>query len=84
MHQDVGMKAEEGTTIKRLMPNEALARELGESGIEAHPVSYGSHPLEGREFYSHLFGMNPRFVTNKGIVKIKGKNFDMVQVLQKH
>jgi hypothetical protein len=51
-------------------------------GCEALPV--GSHPIERKQYYSQTFSMSPKFVTNKGLVMIRGKNIDFVQLLQRN
>jgi hypothetical protein len=79
-----GHEEGESIIIKKLAPNEMLAKEMNESGIIAEAVAQGMHPIENGPYYSHMFGMNSRFTTNRGIIKITGKNFDLVQVLQKH
>ena len=71
-------------TVKKMSAHERLAREMKQSKIECEALSLGSHPIEGSEYYSQTFSMSPRVVTNKGLVKIKGKNIDYIQLLQRN
>jgi hypothetical protein len=75
---------EEPIIVKKMSPNETVAQSLNAHGVIAEPVAHGTHPLEGQPCYSHKFSSNPRFTTNKGMVKIRNRNFDLVQVVQKH
>ena len=74
----------EAAIVKKIEPNEMLSNDMNEHGVIAEHISPGTHPIESGPCYSHLFGMNSKFTTNRGIIKIRGKNFDLVQVLQKH
>jgi hypothetical protein len=69
-------------TVKKMSAHERLAKEIKQSKIECEALSLGSHPIEASEYPSQLFSMSPRLLTNKGLVKIKGKNIDYVQILQ--
>jgi hypothetical protein len=82
--EEHGHGESESVIVKKMRPNEILAKDMQEYGITAESLAHGSHPIESEPYYSHMFGMNPRLTTNKGIIKITGKNFDFVQVLQKH
>ena len=75
---------EESIVVKKVLPNEMLAIALAEQGIPAQAVKTGTHPIEKQEYYSHKFGLNSKFVTNKGVIRISGKNFDLVQVLERN
>lgn len=75
---------EEPIIVKKLAPNEVLARSLSAHGVIAEPVTIGTHPLESREYYSHKFGFNSKFTTNRGMIRVRGRNFDLVQVLQRN
>ena len=75
---------EEPVTVKKMAPNELVAANLGKRGVVAEAVALGTHPLESQPCYSHKFSSNPRFTTNKGMIRIRDRNFDLVQVVQKH
>ena len=61
-----------------------MAEEMKQSQIDCEVLALGSHPIERKQYYSQTFPMSPKFVTNKGLVKIRGKNIDFVQLLQKN
>lgn len=75
----------EPTIIKRVTPHEKLAQEMKKSGIDCEALPYGSHQIEREEtYYSYVFAMSPRLVTNKGLIKVAGKNIEFVQLLQRN
>lgn len=75
----------EPTIIKRVAAHEKLAQEMKKSGIDCEALPYGSHQIEREEtYYSHGFAMSPRLVTNKGLIKVSGKNIEFVQLLQRN
>ena len=75
----------ESNIIKRVPMYEKLAGEMKEGEIDCEALPYGLHQLENENsFYSHSFAMSPRLVTNKGLIKVSGKNIDFVQVLQRN
>ena len=75
---------EEPVTVKKMAPNEMLAADLNDHGIDADAVAQGTHPVEKQEYYSHKFGLSSKFVTNKGVIRVRGRNFDLVQVLERN
>lgn len=83
-HEEHAHGDEEPVIVKRMSPNEMLAADLSDHGITAQAVAHGTHPVEKQEYYSHKFGLNSKFVTNKGVIKVSGRNFDMVQVLERN
>jgi hypothetical protein len=70
--------------IKQLYAHEKLAEEIKKKGVDCESVELGSHPLERKQYYSQTFSMSPKFVTNRGLIKIKGLNVDYVQLLQRN
>jgi hypothetical protein len=70
--------------VKKLSVHEKLAEEMKQSEIDCEPLPLGLQPIERKQYYSHTFSMSPKFVTNKGLVKIRGKNIDFVQLLQRN
>ena len=68
---------------RKLGPHEVMAEEMEKHGIQCEPVVLGSHPLEAVPVYSHLFALSPKITTNKGLVRITGRNFDYVQIIQR-
>ena len=70
--------------IKKLSAHEKMAEEIKKSQIDCEALELGSHRLERNQYFSQTFSMSPKFVTNKGLVKIKGRNIDYVQLLQRN
>jgi hypothetical protein len=83
-HEEHGHEDEEPIVVKKMSPNEMLAADLTVHGISAEAIAAGTHPIEKQEYYSHKFGLNSKFVTNKGIIKVSSRNFDLVQVLERN
>ena len=74
----------ESIIIERVAAHEKLAQDIMKSGIDCVAVTLGSHQLEREEtYYSHGFALSSRIVTNKGLIEIRGKNIDFVQILQR-
>lgn len=75
----------ESIIIKRVAAHEKLAGEMKKGGIDCEALPLGSHKLEREQsYYSHSFALSSRFVTNKGLIRIVGKNIDFVQMLQRN
>jgi hypothetical protein len=70
--------------VKKLSAHEKMAEEMKQSQIDCEALPLGSHPIERKQYYSQTVSMSPKFVTNKGLVKIRGKNIDFVQLLQRN
>ena len=77
------------TVTERLTPSNKegdrarKARAGNESGIDCGALSYGSHQLEREQtYYNHGFALTSGLVTNKGLIKMSGKNINFVQILQ--
>ncbi len=71
--------------IKKVAAHEKLVQKMKESGIDCESLPYGSHQLEREEaYYSHVFALSSRLVTNKGLIKVEDKNIDFVQILQRN
>ena len=68
--------------------NEILAKEISQNGIECKAITnIGSLPIEKKSYYSYLFPMSPRIITNRGCIKFEGngrRNIDFIQILQKN
>jgi hypothetical protein len=50
--------------------------------VEAVPI--GTLSLEREEYYNNDLGSNPRFITNRGCIRIKDKEVSMIQIIQKY
>lgn len=69
----------------RVDVREKLEQEIKKEGVDCEALPYGSHKLEREEaYYSHNFALSSRLVTNKGVIEIRGKNIDFVQILQRN
>jgi hypothetical protein len=80
---DIILKEEEAISL-----TEKIANEIAETGIPCRPVSdIESFKIEKRHYYSYLFTMSPRIVTNRGYIKLEGENtgnIDLIQIIQKN
>ena len=73
----------EPVVVKMQSLNQELAGEMTKSGVDCEALALGSHPLESGPYYSDMFALSPRLVTNKGVIKLRGRNIDFVHVLQR-
>lgn len=69
-------------TIKISSLNEIFASQMQKSGVAAESIQVGSLKLEREEYYNNDIGSNPRFITNRGCIKIKDKEISMIQIIQ--
>ena len=74
----------EPAIIKKQNLNEILAEQMNGSGIHCEPVGIGSHPVESRPSSGHMFALTSRLTTNRGVIKVRGRNIDFVQILQRN
>ncbi|HEY6883174.1 MAG TPA: hypothetical protein VI278_03960 [Nitrososphaeraceae archaeon] len=72
--------------LKRVNLNERLARELkNELGIDCEAVEVNSLAIENKpSYYSYRLPMSPKIVTNRGCIKVKGKRFGLIQIIQRN
>jgi hypothetical protein len=68
--------------------NERIAQEISKNGIHCKAVTdIGSLEIEKKHYYSYLFAMSPRIVTNRGCIRLEGGNkgnIDFIQIIQKN
>jgi hypothetical protein len=74
---------------KTMNLNEILAKEISQNGIECKAITdIGSLPIEKKSYYSYLFPMSPRIVTNRGCIRLEGngtrRNIDFILIIQKN
>ena len=74
----------EPAIVRKLNVNEAFAEQMKKSGIACESIPVGSHPIEGRPSSSHMFALTSRLTTNRGIIKVRGRHIDYVQILQRN
>lgn len=79
VHED-----EESEIVRRINLNERLAEEMRENGIDCEALEVGSLPLEHKPYYSHTFAMSSKFTTNRGCIKVKSRNIDVIQIIQRN
>jgi len=75
---------EEPDTIKTENLNETFASQMNKTGMDVEAVPIGSLSLEREEYYNNDLGSNPRFITNRGCIKIKNKEVSLIQIIQKY
>jgi hypothetical protein len=70
--------------IKRVSLNENLAQALERIGIDCKAIEVSSLAIENRPYYSYKLPMSPKIVTNRGCIKVKGKSFGLIQIIQRN
>ena len=78
-HED----GEEPETIKIENLNETFASQMNKVGMNVEAVPIGTLNLEREEYYNNDIGSIPRFITNRGCIKIKDKEVNMIQIIQR-
>ena len=56
---------------------------LKEIGVSAEAQEIASTDVENDDYYSRCFTQATRMVTNKGSLKVKKSNIDVIQIIQK-
>jgi hypothetical protein len=73
------------TIIRRITLNDKLAEEIREEiGIDCQAMDVNSLPVEHKPYYSYIFPMSSRIVTNRGCIRVKSKSFDLIQIIQRN
>ena len=75
---------EDSETIKVSSLNEIFASQMKKSGLAVETVPIGSLNLEREDYYNNDIGSNPRFITNRGCIKIKDNEVSMIQIIQRN
>ena len=78
-----GMEDTESDTIIIKNWPEKYTDILNQIGVSAVPNEIGEDDVEKGDYYSRCFSQTTRMVTNKGSLKISGRNIDAVQIIQK-
>jgi hypothetical protein len=82
-YSEIILKEEETINL-----NERFSQESYQNGIECKAITdIGSLEIEKKPYYSYLFAMSPRIITNRGCIKFEGndtRNIDFIQILQKN
>lgn len=72
-------------TTKIVNLNEQLAEEMRqEIHVECQAVEVNSLPIEHKPYYSYKVPMSPRIITNRGCIRVKGRKFSLVQIIQRN
>ena len=70
---------------KRVNLNERLAQEARkETGVDCEAAELNSLAIENRPYYSSKLPMSPKIVTNRGCIKVNGKSFGLIQIIQRN
>ena len=78
-----GMEDSESDTIVIKNWPEKFTDILNQISVSAVPNEIGEDDVEKGDYYSRCFSQTTRMVTNKGSLKISGRNIDAVQIIQK-
>jgi hypothetical protein len=70
--------------IKRVNLNESLAQSIERIGIDCEAIEVNSLAIEDRPYYSYKLPMTPKIVTNRGCIKVNGKSFGLIQIIQRN
>jgi hypothetical protein len=70
--------------IKRVNLNESVAQSIERIGIDCEAIEVNSLAIENRPYYSYKLPMTPKIVTNRGCIKVNGKNFGLIQIIQRN
>jgi hypothetical protein len=98
--QDIAAEKIKNTTVTQPSPeiilkeeevislSERLAQGISKNGIYCKAVTdIGSLDIEKKQYYSYLFSMSPRIVTNRGCIRFEEnstRNIDFIQIIQKN
>ena len=72
---------------KTMNLNEILAKKISQNGVGCKAIDKDSLPIEKGPYYSHLFPMSPRIITNRGCIRLEDNgisNIDFIQVIQRN
>jgi len=70
--------------VKRVNLNESLAQSIERIGIDCEAIEVNSLAIENRPYYSYKLPMTPKIVTNRGCIKVNGKSFGLIQIIQRN
>jgi hypothetical protein len=79
-HED----SEESEAFRIENLNQAFASQMNKKGLTVEAVPIGTLNLEHEEYYNNDIGSNPRFITNRGCIKIRDKEISMIQIIQRY
>ena len=73
---------ESETFVIKSIPEE-YSEKLEKIGISSSPIEIATDEMENDDYYSRGFSQTTRMVTNIGCLEVKGKNIDVIQIIQK-
>ena len=73
---------ESDTFVIKSVP-EQYSDKLEKIGVSSSPVEITTDEMENDDYYSRVFSQTTRMITNKGCLEVKGKNIDVIQIIQK-
>ena len=73
---------ESETFVIKSIPEE-YSEKLEKIGISSSPIEIATDEMENDDYYSRVFSQTTRKITNKGCHEVKGKNIDVIQIIQK-
>ena len=74
--------SESDTFVIKSVP-EQYSEKLEKIGISSSPIEITTDEMENDDYYSRVFSQTTRMITNKGCLEVKGKNIDVIQIIQK-
>ena len=74
--------SEPETFVLKTIP-EKFSEILQQIDVSSTPKEIATDDVESDDYYSRVFSQTTRMVTNKGCLEVKGKNIDVIQILQK-
>ena len=74
--------SESETFVLKSVP-ENFSDKLKEIDVTSTPKEIATDDVESDNYYSRVFAQTTIMVTNKGCLEVKGKNIDVIQILQK-
>ena len=74
--------SESETFVIKSIPEE-YSEKLEKIGFSSSPIEIATDEMENDDYYSRVFSQTTRMVTNKGCLEVKGKNIDVIQIIQK-
>jgi hypothetical protein len=70
--------------IKRVNLNESLAQAMKRIGVDCEAIEINSLAIENRSYYSYKLPMSPKIVTNRGCIKVNGRSFGLIQIIERN
>jgi hypothetical protein len=74
--------SEPETFVLKTIP-EKFSEILQQIDVSSTPKEIATDDVEYDDYYSRVFSQTTRMITNKGCLEVKGKNIDVIQILQK-